>query len=229
MKNIVEKGSNMYGWIDFTWNPIRGKCPHECVYCYMKRFPQKELSLDEKSFNDDLGENNTIFVGSSTDMFAETVLPQWISKVLRHCRKYPKNIYLFQSKNPNRFYHFLPLFPDKIILGTTLETDDETEENSFEYDEISKAPSISSRYEAMYNLPDYVEKMISIEPIINFDLSIFVDRIKQIKPKFVSIGADSKGSNLIEPSPEKVNQLIIELKKFTEVRIKPNLKRLLKC
>lgn len=77
MKNIVEKGSNMYGWIDFTWNPIRGKCPHECVYCYMKRFPQKELSLDEKSFNDDLGENNTIFVGSSTDMFAETTIRIW--------------------------------------------------------------------------------------------------------------------------------------------------------
>lgn len=217
MKNEVKKGSNMYGWINFTWNPIRGVCPHFCKYCYMKRFPQKELHLDEKSFNDDLGEGNTIFVGSSTDMFAEKVPSEWISKVLEYCRKYPDNTYLFQSKNPYRFYSFSP-YPNKVIWGTTIES-------NRDYKKISKAPKVFERFDAMRRNNE--RNMVSIEPIMDFDLNIFVDWIKEIEPEFVSIGADSKGSNLPEPSPEKINKLIIELKKFTEVRIKPNLKRLL--
>jgi len=68
--------------------------------------------------------------------------------------------------------------------------------------------------------------MISIEPITDFNLEFFIKIIKEIKPKFVSIGADSKGHNLPEPSWDKVQELIKELKKFTEVRIKDNLERL---
>ena len=72
------------------------------------------------------------------------------------------------------------------------------------------------------------ERMVTIEPIIDFDLNIIVDWIKRIKPKWVNIGADSKGHKLPEPSKEKIEALIKELKKFTEVRIKPNLNRLIK-
>ena len=68
--------------------------------------------------------------------------------------------------------------------------------------------------------------MISIEPIMEFELAILVPWIKEIRPEFVSIGADSKGHNLPEPTPDKVNALIEELSKFTEVKIKDNLKRL---
>ena len=50
--------------------------------------------------------------------------------------------------------------------------------------------------------------------------------IYQIKPEFVSIGADSKGHNLQEPCKENIKVLIDELNKFTTVIIKDNLKRL---
>ncbi len=69
--------------------------------------------------------------------------------------------------------------------------------------------------------------MVTIEPIMNFDLDIMIKWLKDIKPKWVNIGADSKGHNLPEPSKEKVESLIKELKKFTEVKIKPNLKRII--
>ena len=46
--NKVKQGSNMYPWVTHTWNVIKGKCPHDCSYCYMKRFPQPELHFDEK-------------------------------------------------------------------------------------------------------------------------------------------------------------------------------------
>ena len=51
--------------------------------------------------------------------------------------------------------------------------------------------------------------------------------VKSIHPKFVSIGADSKGHGLPEPSAEKTTTLIRELRKFTEVRLKPNLARII--
>ena len=70
--------------------------------------------------------------------------------------------------------------------------------------------------------------MVTIEPIMDFDLEVFYDWIRDARPAWVNIGADSKGHKLPEPSKEKIEALITELKKFTEVRIKPNLSRLIK-
>ncbi|GAH92256.1 unnamed protein product, partial [marine sediment metagenome] len=85
---------NMYSWTTHTWNVIKGKCPHDCSYCYMKRFPQGEMRFDEKELKRDLGTGNFIFVGSSIDMFAEKVPGEWIAAVLGRCYQYPENKYL---------------------------------------------------------------------------------------------------------------------------------------
>lgn len=231
-----QKG-NMYPWVTHTWNPIRGKCPHDCSYCYMKRIPNVgELRFVEKEMNTNLGEGNTVFVGSSTDMWARIVPLEWIKKVLNHTRKYQRNVYLFQTKNPCRFSDFYniwgdtdtnicKLFPRKKILGTTLETNRcITAFGS----EITKAPGIRCRITEMCELYKYWFKtMISIEPIMDFDIDIFVDLLQQVHPEFVSIGADSGHNNLPEPPAWKVKELIEELKQFTEVKIKDNLKRIL--
>ena len=68
--------------------------------------------------------------------------------------------------------------------------------------------------------------MVSIEPVIDFDLKVFVEWIKEINPGFVAIGADSQGHNLPEPSPEKLRSFIQELIKITHVVEKSNLARL---
>ena len=60
--NHVKKGSNMYQFCNATWNVVKGKCEHDCCYCYMKRFPQKDLWFDEKELKTNLGEGNFIFV-----------------------------------------------------------------------------------------------------------------------------------------------------------------------
>lgn len=212
----------MYGFVTHTWNPIKGKCSHDCGYCYMKVYPQKPLHLVERELLDDLGSGNFIFVGSSTDMFANDVPKEWILKVLEHCRKYPSNTFLFQTKNTQRVkflvnenYNY-EIFPRCHIIGVTLESDRDFN--------LSEAPKIEER---INGLMQYTRKMVSIEPILSFNLSNFVAIIKRIKPEFVSIGADSKGHHLPEPSADKVLKLIHELKMFTEVRIKDNLKRII--
>ena len=206
----------MYGFVTHTLNYIKGKCEHNCDYCYMKVFPQAELRLDEKELNTDLGMGKIIFVGSSTDMFAENVPSAWIIRVLQKCREYNYNKYLFQSKNPKRMIKFLDDFPENTILATTIETN----RPGFNYN----APPVEER--KLYIQQDKFPVMITIEPVIDFDLTILFSWLRDIRPKYVAIGADSKGHNLPEPSQEKIDALIKELGNLTEVKIKPNLKRL---
>ena len=68
---------------------------------------------------------------------------------------------------------------------------------------------------------------VTIEPIMDFDLDVMVEWMSEIKPMFVSIGADSKGCSLPEPPGEKVRALVAELREIAEVKLKENLTRLL--
>jgi len=63
--------------------------------------------------------------------------------------------------------------------------------------------------------------------IMDFDIREFKMMLMNIRSDFVSIGADSKGHNLPEPSREKLLELIEWLKTITEVKIKKNLNRIL--
>jgi len=217
--SLTKSKGNMYPFVSHTWNPIRGRCPHQCSYCYMKKYKVGDLRLEFKELRTGLGSKNFIFVGSSTDMFSESVYPGWINFVLEHCRKYPENKYLFQSKNPGRFKKFVDKFPPDTILGTTIETNIA---NLIVRYSTSPLP-----YERVNHMMDLAfPKMISIEPIMEFDLKTMIDWIRMIAPEFVAIGADSKGWKLEEPSPEKVLVLIAELKYITKVKIKKNLSRI---
>ena len=225
--NKVKVGSNMYQFLNdypvkgankgYTWNPIRGKCPHDCSYCYMQTFPQSELHFAENELNTKLGQGNFIFVGSSTDGWCDEAISDWILQTLRHCGQFA-NRYLFQSKNPERFLLFIPKLPPDSILGTTIESN--------RYSTFTKAPPALLRKEAMRRIT--LPKMVSIEPIMDFDLDDMVWWVEQVSPEFVSIGADSKGHNLPEPSPIKTQQLIERLRGVTEVYVKDNLSRLLR-
>ncbi len=221
IKMLNKQKGNMYGFVTHTWNPIKGKCSHDCKYCYMKVWKQKPLRLVEKELGDDLGEGNFIFVGSSTDMFADDVPIEWIERTLQHCRKY-NNTYLFQTKNPERFPEFRTHFPKDSIWGITLETN----RDIYEYSQ-SSSPFVRFDQFVIFETYDFVKRiMVTIEPIMDFDLEQFIMMIKNIRPEWVNIGADSKGHKLPEPSKEKIEALIKELGKFTEVRLKPNLKRI---
>lgn len=218
--SLNKSKGNMYNWTTHTWNPIRGKCPHRCVYCFMKDRDVGPLRLDEKVLEDSLGSGRTIFVGSSTDMWAAAVPSDWILQVLEKCRA-ANNKYIFQSKNPRRFIQFTQEFPAQSILGTTLES-------NREYGQSINAPLPGRRASVFVDrrLQGF-RKMVSIEPIVAFELEIFLGWLKAIKPAFVSIGADSKGHNLIEPTSQELKELISELSPITEIKLKENLNRLL--
>jgi len=223
--------SNMYSWVTKTRNFLGGECKHFCKYCYVNSLKNKfpnikerysgEIRLLDKELSKNEGKGKTIFVQDMGDLFAENIPKLFIKVILRHLNDYPYNTYLFQTKNPKRYFEFINLFPPSSIFGTTIESNKQEE-----IDKISKAPKVYSRQFAMGNI-NFGKVFLTLEPIIDFDLDILVNWIKDIQPDFVNIGADSKNNHLNEPSKEKVLELIKELEKFTEVRIKSNLNRII--
>jgi len=212
-----ESKGNMFEWVTHTWSPIVGECSHKCSYCYMRKFPQKPIHLKENVLAENLGVKNVIFVCSGTDLFADDVPSLWIVRVLDACKKYNSNTYLFQTKNPKRYLDFKEMFPKNTYFGVTIETNEEFN--------LDKSPTRKSRadYIRKLNSPNVV---LTIEPIMQFELEPFVRMIREIKPLWVNIGADSQGHNLPEPNREKIIELVARLKEFTEIKKKVNLERL---
>lgn len=227
---LNKQNGDMYEWITHTWNPLAGACPHACIYCSTKTLTARYEILREKYSGQPrfcesekttkLGSGRTIFVANMVDLFAEAVPSEVISEVLSICRNFPGNLYLFQSKNPYRFLKFAAQYPWQVIFCTTIESDINHH--------ASKAPMPDARASAMMKVKQrFPAAKISatIEPIMRFTPD-FVTMLRYIAPDFVSIGADSKRSNLPEPTASEVSTLVEELKTFTKVEKKRNLERL---
>lgn len=212
----------MYDFVTHTWNTVKGRCYHDCSYCYMKRWGRlNQTRFDEKELKTDLGKDNFIFVGSSNDIFANNIPEEWITRTLDYCDKFD-NRYLFQSKNPRHIIDFMthPVFKKSVVCTTI--------ESNYWYPPMANAPDCIHRAASMGIISEYIPTYVTIEPIMDFDLTELVNLIKRCNPVQVNIGADSGRNNLPEPTANKVQQLIDELQKFTTISCKTNLNRLLK-
>ena len=227
-----KQNGNMYDFVTHTSNPIKGLCPHECDYCYMKsifrRYHSDEtLRLDEKEFKVNYGKDKFIFLGTSTDMFANAVPTEWILQVYNKCLQHQENKYLFQSKNPGRFLepqlinHPLMQLKDKIYFATTIESNRDYP--------ISKAQCMTERADVMAQLQAMgFSVMVTIEPIMDFDHDSLVEMLRKIKPFQVNIGCNTnREAKLQEPTREQIVTLVQELRTFTKVELKSNSSRIL--
>ena len=207
------KQKNMYPLSVKQWNPFVG-CHFNCIYCYtsfrrqIKRFsknkcnncynflPHTHPTRLDNSLPRTEGDE-FIFTCSNGDVsFCSTPYLKKILTVIEQDKNTDKT-FLIQSKNPKTFNRIQ--FPDNVILGVTLET------NRDEY-KISKAPKVSQRYKDFLKVK-HNRKMITTEPIMDFDHREFVSWVKNIDPCMVWLGYDSGKNNLPEPSLEKFKKL----------------------
>jgi protein gp37 len=209
----------MYEFITDTWNPVRGKCPYNCSYCYVGKWKneQKPLFLDESYLKDDLGEGRFIFICSGCDLFHPDIHKNWIEAIWRHTMKYPKNQYLWHTKNPWRLA--------SIIEPVGRDTACVTIESNNAYWDISQAPL---PFERITYLKEWDGKrMITVEPILDFDLDIFGGMLLETPVVQINIGADSGRNGLPEPPAWKIKALIEHLEKYgVKVHRKKNLARI---
>jgi protein gp37 len=161
----------------------------------------------------------TIFIEHMNDLFSADTPTEFINRIMDHCKGYPENTYVFQTKNPVRMKLWLTSMPPNHVVGSTIETNREYT--------MSKAPKPIERARAMTEIKG--RKFITIEPVLDFDVDILANWIANINPEFLNLGADSKGHGLPEPTVDKIMQFTEKLKEYgIELREKHNLKRLMK-
>ena len=198
------------------WNPFVG-CEHDCLYCrpsfqaLTKRAGEvygcEKCIRYEPHFHPErldkplprTGPNQFIFTCDCGDIcFAK---PEWVEAILARVKREPKRTFLIQSKNPAFFQAFK--WPPNVILATTLETDREELTS-----QVSKAPPPVERYKAMKAL-NHPRKIVTVEPIMDFNFETFTGWIMDINPLCAYIGYNSRNQpKLPEPPRVKTESLI---------------------
>ena len=214
----MKKKSNMYKLSVKQWNPFVG-CEHKCIYCpssfqgQLKRWAKKNCckcyEFTPHAHRERLTQSlprtkymQFIFTCSSGDIaFCDDT--SYLEQIIDRIRQERNKTFLIQSKNPKTFNRVT--FPKNVILGTTLETNrDELVEA------ISKAPKPSQRYKDFLDVKHDL-KMVTIEPVMDFDMNVMVDWIENTNPCMVWLGYDSGKNRLPEPELVKVQSLHWEL------------------
>jgi len=216
---------NMYGDSVKQWNVIVG-CRFNCTYCkrsfqaQMKRQKHNcqlcyeyEPHFHENRLNDSLPRTHGdefIWACSSGDI--SFAAERWVTAVLDRIRELENRTFFIQSKDPRCFYKYD--FPENVILGITLETNRDDG-----YESISHALPPSKRARIFAAHP-HDRKIVTVEPIQQFDFLVFFMMIRMIHPMRIYVGYDTKKSGLYEPPLRKVKRLCEQLDRFTTVKRK---------
>jgi hypothetical protein len=209
--------SNMYRGAK-TWSVVKG-CSFDCVYCKpsfqlqskrQKHVCQRCYTFEPHVHPERLDPKRIpsapiVFVGGNGDL--SFCPPEYLMRIIdgirEHGAKHPNKVFYLQSKRPESFEPFLGLLPQSVVLVTTLETNRDKG-----YGAISKAPPPTERYRQFLAL-DYPRKVVTIEPVMDFDIDVFANMIVDIKPEYVWLGLNSKPESvqLPESSTDKLSAI----------------------
>lgn len=211
-----------------TWNPFLG-CLYDCVYCdpSFKRVLRwiggrigcqdcrdyRPHEHPERLRTARIPSARIVFVFGQGDMsFCD---PGYVRKTFGVIRRHKPRVrkdYYWQSKNPACLEQYLGEYPRGSILVTTLETNRDEG-----YGLISRAPVPSVRFRDFLEL-DYPRKVVTIEPVIDFDLDEFLRWMLELRDQgslqYVWYGYNSNPDKvqLPEPSVEKPQRFVDLLK-----------------
>jgi len=249
--------TKMFKSVTQTWNPLTG-CLHDCSYCWARgnangrlknRYLENHDICDPAAlpYRMQFGDvspdgydtyadpfyprrwsgrmkqhfkaGGLVFVCSMSDLMGMWWPQAWVMEALDNIKRNSQTDFLICTKNPERFGEFV--FPSNVILASTLETNRETWDYSW-----APEPALRQRFLAAANHP---RKAISIEPVMDFDLPVMTEWVKEIKPELVEVGADNYSYHLPEPAKSKTTALLEVLRAIVpRVVEKDGLERLLK-
>lgn len=191
MKLRVAKG-NMFKSVTHTATFYMG-CDHNCKYCWAECMGIPHVpKLVQRDFTEVLPvENAFIFLNSAHDSFAACIPDEWIKLMLDWIGlQHPSNRFLLQTKNPKRLFGWiknLEAIKDRVVLGTTLETDNEDRAAK-----LSKAQSVIHRAWALAKMREFgFTTFLSLEPLVKFNPDVMIRLVRAVAPMALEIGLDN--------------------------------------
>ena len=179
-KTKIEWVKNPDGTQGYTINPVKGLCPMACSYCYAramyKRFKwNPEVSWYPPAWDlvDTLKKPSRIFVGSTFELFHDSLPYNWMEYNLLTAKKYPQHTLIFLTKQPQNLLAWSP-FPPNCYVGVT-------------------ATNTAMLWEARKVLPVIKAriKFISFEPLLE-EIESPVLRYLSVIANWVILGAQTK-------------------------------------
>ena len=164
----------------------------------------------EKNLEKIYGDGKFVFVCDCIDIF-HPYIPDWIiRRVLEWIGRCNRAMFLLLTKNPRRFFDFKDEIPVNVCLGVTVESN-----INYKY---GSSPPQDERLKVFADLANDVQlfqyaRLISVEPVMGFDLDSFYWNIRFCLPDCVVIGYDNHNSKLVEPYEKDVLKLIGMLEK----------------
>lgn len=231
MKGLNKSKGRMFRSVGWTYTCFYG-CTHGCPYCWAYKFAEdKDGFREPKILYSLLGkipelpdDGSWIFLGSQSDLFCDGFYDAEIRSVFTAISAYEGSCrFLLQSKNPVRMIDFtgeLLALKDKVVLGTTIETNRETP---------GYAPRTELRYAGlMYFTALGFDTFLSLEPLADFDHRVLADWLINLDTLLaVEVGLENYTSVLPKPPEGKIINLIKLLENYgLEYKLKDNLKHL---
>lgn len=195
-------------WCDYTINPVKGKCPMGCSYCYARRMYDRFKWNPEIRYEDPFWQFYKlkgkppcrVFVGSTIELFGEWIAPEWWHNIFSYCRAYPEHSFLFLTKLPQN----LPMviaqiggkLPENCWVGVTITSNSQS--NSY----IGDLANVQA-----------LVKFISIEPLLAWsDLpaqrELLPRKLKDYGINWLIIGQQTPVSKKTEPKLEWVQEIV---------------------
>jgi len=111
-------------WTDITRNPVKGKCPTACPYCYARDIYDKNkwdpaIRFRPEVLDDIPRKPCRILVGSTIELF---LFPEWLPSIFDSCRRHPDHTFIVLTKRPQELPHWSP-FPLNCEVGVTVTND----------------------------------------------------------------------------------------------------------
>lgn len=121
----IEWVKNEDGTQGFSINPVKGKCPVACPYCYARRLYDRfkwnpKIRLDSTVFAPLDGlKPSSVFVGSTFELFGDWVKPEWMKFIFERVRLFKEHTFIFLTKKPEELLRWSP-FPPNTYIGVSV-------------------------------------------------------------------------------------------------------------